>query len=334
MRDIKWLGGGFDSEAMRLVNVAITRARAKIVFIANLKYLKTKLRSVSILRQILEDVEVNHPIINTQEFFPFIKIPVERVESIKLDDAVPQFCNQTFFYKAFQNDLSQAEDKVVIISPFITQNRIASFEAIFRELHQKGVRTFIITKPFKEQGLSQDLGREIAENLRRLTIELIIKPLSHEKLAVVDGKIIWHGSLNILSHKNTSELMVRFTTRESKFSDETLKLCGINIEKIVEENIIEKRVQELNKRGVGFCSRGHPLAIRRSPHGLFLSCTKFPSCRETMQPTLDLIGEVFGKNYLRCENCGAPMQIKFNPKRKSRFLGCSKYPDCRFTRPL
>jgi len=334
MREIKWLGGGFDSEAMRLINVAVTRARAKIVFIANLKYLKTKLRSESILRQILEDVEANHPIVNTQEFFPFIKIPVERVESIKLDDAVPQFCNQAFFYKAFQKDLSQAEDKVVIISPFITQNRIASFEAIFRELHQKGVRTFIITKPFREQSLSQDSGKEIAENLRRFNIEVIIKPLSHEKLAIIDGKIIWHGSLNILSHKNTSELMVRFTTREGKFSYETLKLCGINIEKIVEENIIEKRIQELNKRGVGFCSRGHTLAIRRSPHGLFLSCTKFPSCRETMQPTLDLIGEVFGKNYLRCENCGAPMQIKFNPKRKSRFLGCSKYPDCRFTRPL
>jgi len=334
MREIRWLGGGFDSEAMRLVNVAVTRARAKIAFIANLKYLKTKLRSESILRQILEDVEANHPIINTQEFFPFIKIPVERVESIKLDDAIPQFCNQAFFYKAFQKDLSQAEDKVVIISPFITQNRIASFEAIFRELHQKGVRTFIITKPFKEQSLSQDSGKEIAENLKRFNIEVIIKPLSHEKLAIVDGKIIWHGSLNILSHKNTSELMVRFTTRESKFSDETLKLCGINIDRIVEENIIEKRIQELNRRGVGFCSKGHPLAIRRGLHGLFLSCTKFPSCQEAIGPTLELIGEVFGKEYLRCPKHGLTMEIKFNRRKKSRFLGCSKYPDCRFTRPL
>ena len=37
---------------------------------------------------------------------------------------------------------------------------------------------------------------------------------------------------------------------------------------------------------------------------------------------------------LICEKCGAPMQIRFNPRRKSRFLGCSKYPDCKFTRPL
>jgi ssDNA-binding Zn-finger/Zn-ribbon topoisomerase 1 len=297
--------------------------------------MKNKLRNDSVLRQILEDVEIAHLPINTQEFFPFIKIsPVERIESIKLDDAVPQFCNQAFFYKAFQKDLSGATDKVVIVSPFITQNRIASFEAIFRELHGKGVKSFIITKPFREQNVSPALGKEIADSLRRLNIEVIPKPLSHEKLAVVDGRIIWHGSLNILSHKNTSELMVRFVTQGSKFSDETLKLCGINIEKIVEENIVEKRIQELNKKGVGFCSRGHPLVIKRGPRGLFLSCSEFPRHREAMAPTLDLIAEVFGEKYLHCEVCDSRMEIKFNPKTKSRFLGCPKYPEHSFTRPL
>lgn len=334
MREIRWLAGAFNSEAMRLLNVAITRPKAKIVFIANLNYLRTKLRSDSILRQILEDVEANHPIINTQDFFSFIKIPIEQVEMVKLDDAFPNFCNQAFFYKAFQNDLSQAENTVVIVSPFITQNRLVSFEAIFRDLHQKGVRIFIITKPFKEQNLSQDSGKQIDIYLRKLNVELIPKPLSHEKLAIIDGRIIWHGSLNILSHKNTSELMIRFVTKESKFSDETLKLCGININKIVEENIIDKRIQELNKRGVGFCSKGHPLAIKRGRHGLFLSCTKFPSCQESMGPTLELIGEVFGKEYLRCPKHGLTMEIKFNRRTGSRFLGCSEYPDCRFTRPL
>lgn len=333
-RQIKWLAGGFDSDAMRLINVAITRARAKIIFVAHLKYLKEKLQEGSILKKILEEAKKNYSIINTQKFFPFINIPVERIESIKLDNTIPQFCNQAFFDKAFLKDLSHAEDKVVIVSPFLTQNRIDSFEAIFRELHYRGVKTFIITKPFKEQRLSQDLGKELTDNLKKLDIEVIPKPLSHEKLAIIDGKIIWHGSLNILSHKNTSELMLRFATKESKFSEEVLKLCGINIEKIIGENIIDKRIKKLNKRGIGFCSEGHPLVLKRGSRGLFISCSKFPYCREKMPLTLDIIGEVFGEKYLYCEKCGAPMAIKFNPKRKSHFLGCSKYPDCRFTRPL
>jgi len=36
-----------------------------------------------------------------------------------------------------------------------------------------------------------------------------------------------------------------------------------------------------------------------------------------MELTTDLIGEVFGKNYLRCEKCGAPMEIRYNRKKKS-----------------
>ena len=334
MRQIKWLGGGFNSDAMRLINVAITRARAKIIFLAHLKYLKEKLQEGSVLKQIIEEAKRNYSIIDTQGFFPFIKIPVQKTESIKLDNTIPQFCNQAFFYKAFLKDLSQAEDKVVIVSPFLTSNRIVSFEAIFRELHRKGVKTFIITKPFKEQNISQDFGKELADNLRKLDIEVIPKPLSHEKLAIIDRKIIWHGSLNILSHKNTSELMIRFVTKESKFSEEALKLCGINIEKIIEENVIDKRIKKLNKKGVGFCPKGHPLALKRGSLGLFISCSKFPYCREKMPLTFDIIGEVFGRKYLYCEECGSSMAIKFNPKRKSRFLGCSKYPNCHFTRPL
>ncbi|HPP65015.1 MAG TPA: AAA domain-containing protein [Candidatus Paceibacterota bacterium] len=334
MRQIKWLGGGFDSDAMRLINVAITRARAKIIFVAHLKYLKEKLQEGSILKQILEEAERNYLIINTRNFFPFIKIPIQKIESIELDNTIPQFCNQAFFYKAFLKDLSQAEDEVVIVSPFLTLNRVASFEAIFRELHHKGIKTFIITKPFREQKLSQECGKELADNLRKLNIEVIPKPLSHEKLAIIDRKIIWHGSLNILSHKNTSELMMRFVTKENKFSEEVLKLCGINIDKIIEENVIDKRIKKLNKKGIGFCPNGHPLVLRRGPLGLFISCSKFPYCREKMPLTLDIIGKVFGKKYLYCEKCGSSMTIRFNPKRKSHFLGCSKYPNCHFTRPL
>ncbi len=31
----------------------------------------------------------------------------------------------------------------------------------------------------------------------------------HEKIAIIDGRILWHGSLNILSHRDTHESMLR-----------------------------------------------------------------------------------------------------------------------------
>lgn len=333
MREIKWLGGGFDSDAMRLINVGITRTKSKIIFVAHLKYLEEKLQNGSILKEILRDAKKSNPIIDAQKFFPLIKISSKENEIIKLDDK-PKFFNQAFFYKAFESDLMSAERRIVILSPFLTTNRISSFENIFRNLYEKKVKIFVITKPFGEQKLSQEFGRELIYNLKKINIEVITRPLLHEKLAIIDGKIIWQGSLNILSHNNTSELMMRFVTKETKFSDETLKLCGINIERIMEDNIIDKKISELNKEGIGFCPRGHKFNLKKGSLGLFISCSHYPSCDEKLPLTTDIIGQVFGEQYLRCEKCGSSMLIKFNPKRKSRFLGCSQYPNCRFTRPL
>jgi superfamily I DNA and/or RNA helicase len=334
LRKIKWLNGGFDSDAMRLINVAITRARAKIIFVANLRYLKQKLEKESILLKILRDIEKNHSVVDAQDIFKFIKISTQE-DYLKLDNKVPYFYNQAFFYKAFHQDLLSAEDKIIIVSPFISRNRLASLETTFRTANSKKVKIFVITKPFKEQKISQEHGQEIVSNLKSLGVELMLKKLSHEKIAVIDDKIIWHGSLNILSHRNTSELMIRIPTQKKNFSVQALKLCGINVEKITEENIIGERIKELNKRGVGFCACGSPLVIKRGSHGIFLSCSRFPECREkAQQPNLDLIAEIFGKEYIFCEKCGAPMAIRFNRRRMSRFLGCSKYPECCFTRPL
>ena len=36
----------------------------------------------------------------------------------------------------------------------------------------------------------------------------------HEKVAAIDGRILWHGSLNILSHNNGRESMLRFESRD------------------------------------------------------------------------------------------------------------------------
>jgi hypothetical protein len=36
----------------------------------------------------------------------------------------------------------------------------------------------------------------------------------HEKVAAIDGRILWHGSLNILSHNDSRESMLRFESRD------------------------------------------------------------------------------------------------------------------------
>jgi len=67
-------------------------------------------------------------------------------------------------------------------------------------------------------------------------------------------------------------------------------------------------------------------------HGKFLSCEKYPECKNAKP--LDENGAVKEEVQLNenCPTCGAPLIIKRGPY--GDFIACSKYPDCRYTRPI
>jgi len=339
VRSIRWLNGGPKSDAMRLINVAVTRAKAKLIFVANLQYLDKKLSSESALRAILDRAKKEAEIVDSRQFFDFVDIKKKREEKEQAeapkDFSRPAFYSEFYFYEQFRRDLSEAKNLVVITSPFITVNRTTQFEELFRELIKKNIKIYIITKPPKEQyGHLETMGEEMIDELKKIGIEIVLKSQAHEKFAIIDNYIIWHGSLNILSHRNTSELMFRLVTNEKSWSYEILKLCGINIGVIDRESFLEKRLKEINEIGVGRCPRGHKMIVKRGSHGIFISCSQYPKCETTAQPDEVIIAEIFGKDYLVCDKCGAKMLIKYSPKNKSQFLSCSKYPKCKFTRPM
>jgi DNA topoisomerase-1 len=81
------------------------------------------------------------------------------------------------------------------------------------------------------------------------------------------------------------------------------------------------------------------MVIREGRFGRFMSCSKYPKCKNTH--TVDKEGnkqprvpkEPPRKTDQVCPKCGAFLLI-----RKSRtgeeFFGCEKYPKCRFTKPM
>jgi DNA topoisomerase-1 len=59
----------------------------------------------------------------------------------------------------------------------------------------------------------------------------------------------------------------------------------------------------------------------------------FKAQLETVGPrSEDIVKEILAAEGELCDECGGPMQVKFN--RFGRFLGCEAYPKCRGTRPL
>lgn len=111
------------------------------------------------------------------------------------------------FWSRFYADLREAKEEVVIISPFCWPERLKRLRSDFAKLLERGVkvRLFISDRPRSGETLENVLSE-----LRALGLEPEVVPGLHIKMAFIDHRIAWEGSLNILSHIGSMERMRRF----------------------------------------------------------------------------------------------------------------------------
>ncbi len=151
-----------------------------------------------------------------------------------------------------------------------------------------------------------------------------------EKIFIIDRKIFWFDPLHVEDKRN-NHFCIR-CEHSRLFVNEFLRLYGLNMDDILDLNQIKEAIDELNEEGVGFCSRGHKLIVKRGSRGIFLECNEINHA-EKRDPTEDIIERVYGEDYLICPECEGRMKVRKNPRDGSVFLGCSNYPRCKFTRP-
>lgn len=121
------------------------------------------------------------------------------------------------FYEAFANDLLSCQNEAIIESPFITSSRVALFSPIFQTLLKRQVNIYILTRDPKEhdEKLEIQAEQEITKFENMGIHTYICKGNDHRKLAILDRKILWEGSLNILSQTRSREIMRRITGKET-----------------------------------------------------------------------------------------------------------------------
>lgn len=108
-------------------------------------------------------------------------------------------------------DLEHAKDEIIIESPFITIERVSYFLQIFKKLIKRGIKVCVYTRIIEEQ--SEEMQYQAEKGIDILEeIGVFVAPANgfmHRKLAVIDKNIVWEGSLNILSQRNSKEVMRR-----------------------------------------------------------------------------------------------------------------------------
>ena len=184
-------------------NVAISRARQHVIFVADSATLD--LNSSSLIVQLFRKMQKNMARIDAKTIIDTEILTKQAPRSAKGSLA---WFSDSSFYQGFQIDLESAKGKVLLASPFTTLEGTERWMQTFRDLHAKDVEIVGLTKPIEEKDLRTGPAA-LHANLETVFKELRLVSKMHEKLAVIDQRIVWLGSLNILSHKNASELMVR-----------------------------------------------------------------------------------------------------------------------------
>lgn len=114
------------------------------------------------------------------------------------------------FYYRFERDLLAAKQEVIIESPFITVPKMKSLKPIFQALINRNVGVFIITRhPEEHDSIMAEQSEAGIQYFEKIGIQVLLCKDHHRKIAMIDRKIVWKGSLNILSHRNSREFMER-----------------------------------------------------------------------------------------------------------------------------
>jgi|AGTN01.1.fsa_nt_gi Predicted transcriptional regulator with C-terminal CBS domains len=145
------------------------------------------------------------------------------MEDLPLADSIALNCSvydEDSFEPAFKECLSKAKFSVIIMAPYITGPALFRLLPTFKTLVADDVQVCIYLRPPAEyyknyNTLSQDDKDKVdyfVKNLNRLInagVHVTLSDKIHQKVAVVDGRWLWDGSLNILSYnpKKSEERM-------------------------------------------------------------------------------------------------------------------------------
>lgn len=317
-----------DSGAM-LFNVAVSRAKNNLIVFANLSYLDKKLPSHAILRDILADIQSRGTVVDVLDVLSMYPIMEDlrrlgRPFSLSPDAEKFGLFDQNSFDQVFSVDIERAKKSVAIYSGFVTEQRVATYESLFRLKKSEGVSVRCVTRPPKYNGsIPPEQGKAALDGLERLGCIVDTRGEIHEKVVIIDDEILWHGSLNALSHTNrTDEMMTRLEGKAICLQMSAFLALDRSAKPDSAEGLSSKaenpRCPECGARS----------SYRKGKFGPFWECEEGDWKESFGKPVRKKSAEA-GQSDVpppTCDKCGLPMKLRSG--RFGDFYGCTGYPGC------
>jgi phosphatidylserine/phosphatidylglycerophosphate/cardiolipin synthase-like enzyme len=125
-------------------------------------------------------------------------------------DSIDIIFDKSNFLPVYSNDILAAEREIMIVSPFVTKRRTLQMMQQLEVAMRNKVRVVVVTRPigdFGENGPAALQGT--LSILQDAGVSVVYRPNIHQKFALIDQRVVWYGSINLLSFGSAEESIMR-----------------------------------------------------------------------------------------------------------------------------
>lgn len=123
----------------------------------------------------------------------------------------------------FEQDIIEAEKRIIISSPVIEQNKIDRFAYIVKPRQEAGCKVIVITSnPETCCFNSAEYHYSMIRQMREAGIDVITKDEIDERFALIDDELVWHGGMNLLGKEDIWDNLMRI--KSAQVAEELLEL--------------------------------------------------------------------------------------------------------------
>lgn len=205
-------GAGLSSSTCRLLNVALSRAQDHLVVVADVGFLHNHLAPHSEAKAMLNHLEEHAQLISADQLIP-VRAAADLGHLSDEELARPAFFDQSEVPNAVKWDLARSVSSIELYSPFMDPTPVRQWAGLLGARAAEGVRVTVYTRfPEEQREAAAEAGhRQRVEELGAAGCHVEFRERMHEKVLILDGTVLWHGSKNLLANVGPTDLMMRYT---------------------------------------------------------------------------------------------------------------------------
>jgi len=201
-------------DVRRELNVAVTRARNKFVFVGSSEWLNKHAKPASALGYLWSYLKGPAVLLSALDFVGsefrnrIASVSTEPAAwDIPKDDTIQVF-DETSFFDHFAEDINAAKNCIFALAPYFGEYRWPNIQPLFSAALARNIEVTVITPPLTEAP-NKSYTQKVIMNLRALGAVVVTASGIHGKDVIIDETILYTGSMNWSSHRGRIEIMHR-----------------------------------------------------------------------------------------------------------------------------